>query len=70
MLKRKINKKYLLASIKALLEFLFRLSFSLIGGFSQVYVNVKGGFRNRFKNHRVTGSIFELVSDFKGILLI
>jgi hypothetical protein len=65
MLKRKINKKFLLASVKAALEFLFRLPFSLIGRFSQVYVHAKGGFRNSFENHRVTGSFFELVSDLK-----
>jgi hypothetical protein len=51
MLKRKIKQKFMLASIKAALEFLFLLSFSLIGRFSQVYVHVKGGFWNSFKNH-------------------
>ncbi len=59
MLKRKINKKFLLASIKAALV-----------DFSQVYVHVKGGFRNSFKNHSVTGSFFELVSDFKEATLL
>jgi hypothetical protein len=56
MLKRKINKNFLLASIKAALEILFRLSFSLIGQFSQVYKSRVIGLLEDF---------LELVSDFK-----
>ncbi len=65
MLKGKINIKFLLTSLetltpilkivpKAASEFLFRLSFSLVGGFSQVYstIHVIAGFRNNFQVDR------------------
>ncbi len=65
MLKGKINIEFLLTSLetltpilkivpKAASEFLFRLSFSLVGEFSQVYstVHVLAGFRNGFQVDR------------------
>jgi hypothetical protein len=65
LLKRKINIEFLLHSLKTLTqilkivpkaasEFLFRLSFSLAGGFSQVYVTVHviAGFRKDFQVDR------------------
>ena len=63
--KRKLNLNFLLASLKILtyfkncskshIKFLFRLSFTLIGRFSPVYIHgtgtifrITGGFRNNF----------------------